>query len=245
MTPSMLAIAFLGGLVSFLSPCVIPLVPGYLSFLTGMSGEELAASENRKAVLFPALLFVLGFSLVFVALGASASLLGGFVRQNTQIISQIGGIIVILFGIYMLGIIKIPGLYSEKRMDLSKSRKFGKYAGFFMGMGFAAGWTPCIGPILASILTLAANSGSASVGTSLLLVYSLGLALPFLLLALMFSSFMPLIRFISRYSGIINKVAGVLLIALGVLLLTGGLQSLIFWIMQYIPALNIALPELV
>lgn len=241
---SSLAIAFLGGLVSFLSPCVIPLVPGYLSFLTGMTSEELEQAEKRGEILVPALLFVLGFSAVFVAMGASASFLGSFVRTQADLISKIGGVIVILFGIYMLGIIKLPWLYSEKRADLSKSRKFGKFAGFFMGMGFAAGWTPCIGPILASILTMAASTGSAGKGTLLLLSYSLGLALPFILLALMFSSFKPLIRVISRYSGIINKIAAVLLIALGILLLTGGLSQLIFWIMQYIPALQIALPAL-
>lgn len=242
--PQML-LAFIAGTVSFLSPCVIPLLPGYLSFLTGLSSEELSSTKNRKEVLIPALLFVFGFSVVFVGLGASASLIGSFVNENSRLISQIGGVFVILFGVYLLGIIKIPWLYGSKGIDIRKSQKFGKFAGFFMGMGFAAGWTPCVGPILASILMLAANTGSASQGVVLLLLYSFGLAVPFLLLAFMFSTLSPLLKFIAKYSLTINRVAGVFLIILGTLLLLDEFSHLIFWITKYIPVVDLGLPNLI
>ena len=241
---SSVLIAFVGGVVSFISPCVIPLIPGYLSFLSGMSVEELSKNSKTTAILYPALMFIAGFTLVFVSLGAGASILGSFFRENVRTFAIIGGVIITLLGIYMLEIIKIPALYSSFNFDLSKSRRFGRFAAFFVGMGFAAGWTPCIGPILASILALASSAGSAQAGIFLLLSYSAGLAIPFLLVAVLFSRLKPLIGFISRHSLIINRIAGVILILVGITILTNKFSVIVFFITKYIPGIEVTLPEL-
>lgn len=241
---SALTIAFLGGLVSFISPCVIPLLPAYLSFLTGLTPEELKKRGSMGKILVPSLLFVLGFTVIFVALGATASVLGTFMRSYQRILMLIGGILVVVFGLFMTGLIKVPWMYGEHRMDLSKTKSFGRFSGFFMGMAFAAGWTPCIGPILGSILTLASTTSSANQGIVLLLVYSAGLAVPFLLVALLYGYFAPYLGFITRYSVIINRVAGVILIIVGILIATNMFGRLALLAAGYIPALNINLPKL-
>lgn len=241
---SSLVIAFVGGLVSFISPCVIPLLPAYLSFLTGLSPEELKTQKNKAQIIVPALLFVLGFTVVFVALGATASVLGSFMRSYQRIFMIGGGVLVILFGVFMTGIIKVPWLYSEKRLDLGKAKSFGRFSGFFMGMAFAAGWTPCIGPVLGSILTLASATSSANQGIVLLLIYSLGLAVPFMLVALLFGYFAPYLGFISRYSVVINRIAGVILIIVGLLIVTNMFGRLALLLAGYIPALEVKLPQL-
>lgn len=241
---SALTIAFLGGLVSFISPCVIPLLPAYLSFLTGLTPEELKKRRSMGKILVPSLLFVLGFTVIFVALGATASVLGTFMRSYQRIFMLIGGILVVVFGLFMTGLIKVPWMYGEHRMDLSKTKSFGRFSGFFMGMAFAAGWTPCIGPILGSILTLASTTSSANQGIVLLLVYSAGLAVPFLLVALLYGYFAPYLGFITRYSVIINRVAGVILIIVGILIATNMFGRLALLAAGYIPALNINLPKL-
>lgn len=232
-------IAFLAGIVSFLSPCVLPLIPGYLSFITGLTTTELA-DEDRKtsAVLVPTLLFVLGFSIVFVSLGASASVIGGLLSQYHALIGKIAGIAVVLFGVFLLGIIKVPWLYGEARMDLSRAKKFGRWAALVMGMAFAAGWTPCIGPILGSILAIAAATGSAARGALLLFTYSLGLGVPFILIGLLFGRATRLLRWLTRHSLVINRVAGVVLIAIGFLIFSGRLTLLAAFLARLIPHLR-------
>jgi len=234
------AAAFVAGLLSFLSPCVLPLIPAYLSFMTGLTTAELSGEKRSTArVMVPALLFVAGFSLVFVALGASASVLGQFFVEYRQIVEKLGGLFVIAFGILMLGVIKIPWLYAEARVDMSASRKFGRAAALVMGMSFAAGWTPCVGPILAAILGLAGTSGDVARGALLLLTYSLGLGVPFLVVALLFDRSKPLMRWLNRHSLIINRVAGVLLVVVGLLIFTGRLGALATWLTKVVPTLPV------
>lgn len=232
--------AFVAGLLSFLSPCVLPLIPAYLSFMTGLTTSELGGEQRSTArVMVPALLFVAGFSLIFVALGASASVLGQFLVEYRDIAGKIGGLLVIAFGVFMLGIIKVPWLYGEARVDMSASRKFGRAAAFVMGMSFAAGWTPCVGPILAAILGLAGTSGNAAQGALLLLAYSLGLGVPFLAFALLFDRVKPLMRWLNQHSLIINRVAGVLLIVVGLLIFTGRLGALATWLTKVAPTFSV------
>jgi len=236
-------VAFAAGVLSFLSPCVLPLIPAYLSFMTGLTTAELSDGQRDTArVLAPALLFVAGFSVVFVALGATASVLGEFLSEYRSIIEKIAGLAVIGFGVLMLGIIKVPWLYGEARVDMEKSRTFGKGAAFVMGMAFAAGWTPCVGPILGSILALAASTGSVAQGVLLLLAYSLGLGAPFIIVAVLFGRVTGLMRWLRRHSLTINRVAGVLLIVAGVLILTGQLGILAAWLTALLPSVQVGLP---
>lgn len=235
-----LTAAFAAGLASFLSPCVLPLIPAYLSFMTGLTTAELSGEDRSTArVMVPALLFVAGFSLVFVALGASASVLGQFLVQYREVVEKIGGLLVVAFGILMLGIIKVPWLYGEARVDMGASKKFGRAAALVMGMSFAAGWTPCVGPILAAILGLAGTSGDASQGALLLLAYSLGLGVPFLVVALLFDRSTPWLRWLNRHSLVINRVAGSLLVVVGLLIFTGRLGTLATWLTKVVPTLSI------
>lgn len=244
MSLAAIGIAFIGGVVSFLSPCVIPLVPGYLSFISGMSITELSEQGNKRALLTPALLFVAGFTLVFVAFGASASLLGSLLKDYQTVVQIVGGLLVAVFGILMTGIIKVPWLYGEFRMDPSKARFAGNLSGLFVGMAFAAGWTPCIGPVLGAILTLASATTTASEGVVLLLSYSAGLAIPFILVAVLFSRARPVLQFVQRYSTTINRVAGAILFAIGLLIATGWFSRLALWMAGYIPSVTISLPTL-
>lgn len=216
-----LVTAFLGGLLSFLSPCVLPLVPAYLSFLTGMSAAELSAGSRRISVLLPAVLFVAGFSAVFVAMGASASVLGQFLVQYRPILERVAGLFVVAFGVVMLGVIPLPWLYGEMRADLSRAKGLGRASAFVMGAAFAAGWTPCVGPILGAILTMAGSAGTVSTGALLLMAYSAGLGVPFLLVALLFGRARPVLSFFARHSVVVNRVAGAVMIAVGLLMLTG------------------------
>lgn len=241
-----IGVALLGGIVSFLSPCVIPLVPAYLSFLTGMGFDELKDRKNARLseIMVPALLFVAGFTLIFVVLGASASVLGSFLKQYQNVLSIVGGVLVLVFGLFMTGIIKIPALSREARFDMGASKKFGQWSGFFLGMTFAAGWTPCIGPILGSILALASAEASVGAGVVLLLIYSIGLALPFLLVAFFFDRLIKYWGFLNKYAAVLNKVAGVILIIIGIMLATGLFGSFSTWLMGYIPAIKLNLPSL-
>lgn len=207
--PGVLA-AFLAGLISFLSPCVLPLVPSYLAVLGGGTG---------KKPIFGALLFVLGFTLVFISFGAGASALGSLMRQNKDLLGQIGGAFILAFGVIFLIKDRVPFLNQEYRADLGNASKFGLVA---LGAAFGAGWTPCIGPILGVILSIAGSSGSLTTGIGLLFVYSLGLAVPFLLAALAWDKIGSRLRSIGRYVGIVEKISGVLLIVAGLLLVTGN-----------------------
>lgn len=243
--PFSLAVSFAAGLLSFLSPCVLPLIPGYLSFMTGLSTAELTeGKQGLSRVMVPASLFVAGFSFVFIALGASASVLGQYVLAYRGAIEMVAGIAVIAFGVLMTGLIKVPWLYGEARMELGRSGSFGRGAALVMGMAFAAGWTPCVGPILGTILALASTTGGVAQGSLLLLAYSAGLAVPFLLVALLFGKVTPLMRSVQRYSLAINRVAGVLLIAVGVLIVTGQLGVLSTWLLGVVPGLEFSLPAI-
>lgn len=228
--------AFGAGLLSFLSPCVLPLIPGYLSFMTGLTTAELASEKGSSwRVLGPALLFVAGFSLVFIAFGASASVLGQLLAGYRDVIEKVAGLALVGFGVLMLGVVKVPWLYGEARMDLEKSRTYGSLAALVMGMAFAAGWTPCVGPILGSILALAGASGSVAQGALLLLAYSAGLGVPFIAVALLFGRMSAALRWFSRHALAINRTAGVLLIVLGGLVFFGRLSLITSWLIERFP----------
>jgi len=232
--------AFTAGILSFLSPCVLPLIPGYLSFITGYSAAELSEGErNTKAILIPSALFVLGFSIVFIAFGASASVLGGYLFDYRDILTKVAGAVVVVFGFFMLGIIKVPWLYGEARVEMTKARRFGRGAALVMGMAFAFGWTPCVGPILGSILALASTTGSILQGVILLTAYSLGLGVPFILTALLFGRLTTTLKWLNRNSLIINRVAGVLLMIVGVLIFTGQMGVLASWFTTVLPSIEV------
>jgi len=230
-----IAIAFTAGLLSFLSPCVLPLVPSYLTFVTGMSLEDLQAGHNRRTTLVHSLLFVLGFSLVFVLLGASASFLGQFFRHYEVWISRIGGVVIILLGLHLLGVFRIAPLMREKRMQLH-DRPVGYFGTVGVGMAFGAGWTPCIGPILGAILTYGFTQETMWAGVGLLSVYSLGLAVPFLLSSLALDAFLKTFRRFRGWIPVLEKASGALLIFLGILLLTGQFTMLSAYLTRFTPS---------
>lgn len=217
-TPS-IGVAFIGGILSFLSPCVLPLVPTYLAYVGG------SADAKRAVLIRNALSFIAGFSLVFIALGAGASALGSVLRSNQRILMIVGGVLVIVFGLVMLGVIKLPWLYRDTRVQYSGETRT-PIGALLLGMAFAAGWTPCIGPILGTILTLASAAGTLSAGVGLLAVYALGLGVPFLLAALLLEPFMRFSKGFRRYLPWIERGSGVILIVAGVLMLTGTYTAL-------------------
>ena len=223
------SLAFFAGLLSFLSPCVLPLVPSYISFITGVSFEDLKSKDDRKRIRFltitNSLAFIAGFSLIFVALGASSSVVGRFLFEYQDWIRIIGGIMVIFFGLFVSGVLKLDFLTRERKFHLT-GKPAGYIGTFFVGMTFAAAWTPCIGPILGTILVYASSKGSAVYGFKLLSVYSLGLALPFFLSSLMFNSFLSYSGKIRRYMRWIMIFSGLLLIIFGLLLLTNNVRQL-------------------
>jgi cytochrome c-type biogenesis protein len=211
------AIAGLAGLLSFLSPCVLPLIPSYVGFITGMTAEE--TTGRRRLVFLHALCFVAGFALIFVTLGASVSLVGGLLIRSQVWLGRIGGVLVILLALYLLGVIRPAWLMRERRLDLT-TKPLGFLGSAVVGVTFGAAWTPCIGPILGAILTLAATAGSAGKGTALLTVYAAGLAIPFLLTALLLERFLDWFQRFRRYLPWVERTSGALLLLLGVLLVT-------------------------
>ena len=227
-----LFVAFAAGLLSFLSPCVLPLVPSYIGFLTGMSLPEL--SGRRRAALAHALLFVAGFSLVFVLLGASATALGRALNYYQQWLQRIGGLLIIGFGLVCLGVIRLGFLSRERRVQV-EHRPVGYLGSALVGMAFGAGWTPCIGPVLGAILGLAATAQDLSRGMLLLAAYSAGLAVPFLLAAVALDSFLDWFQRFRRYLPWVMRVSGVLLIFVGVLMATGEFTRLAGWLQQFTP----------
>jgi cytochrome c-type biogenesis protein len=234
-----LSAAAAAGLLSFLSPCVLPLVPPYLTFIAGTTIEDVAyerVARARRDVFLAAILFVLGFSTVFVALGATASVFGQVLRAHIAMLSLVAGLAIILMGFHFLGVFRLGLLYREKRLEVAKP--LGLWGAYVMGLAFAFGWTPCIGPILAAILAVAASEQTALRGAGLLAVYSIGLGVPFLLAA---AAFEPFIGFLNRFRahfGIVERVVGVLLIATGIGFLTGAMQNFSFWILQTFPGLG-------
>ena len=230
-------IAFLAGLVSFVSPCVLPLVPAYLSFLTGSSVDELrdsASLDTRTRAVGHAVAFIIGFTLVFVALGASASAIGGALLANRVLIAQIGGVIVIVLGLQMLGVFRLKFLAMDKRLHVQSANR-SAWTSVVVGVAFAAGWSPCIGPILAAILALASQASGVWQGAWLLFVYSMGLAVPFLATALAVGAVLPALNRMKRFLPAIEMAAGAFMIATGVVLVNNGFLRIAGWFYQYIP----------
>jgi cytochrome c-type biogenesis protein len=232
-TPNLsVLVAFAGGLLSFLSPCVLPLVPSYLGFITGFTFNEMA--DRRRIAMIHALLFVLGFSLIFMAFGASATVLGRLLKYYDVWFQRIGGVLIILFGLYCLGVIKLAFLDQDARLHLDR-KPVGYLGSVLVGMAFAAGWTPCIGPILGAILGLAATEASLGKGMVLLAAYSLGLAVPFLIAAYAAESFLGWFQRFRRYLPWVQRVSGVLLIIVGVLMATGEFTRMAGWLQSLTP----------
>ncbi len=233
--------AFLFGILSFLSPCVLPLVPGYISFISGLSFEELRESSSAKKFLIKTLLsslfFVLGFSVVFVSLGASATAVGKFLSENMNWIAKVAGVIIVLFGLHMTGIWKIKFLNYEAKLKIS-GKPLGLLGAFLIGFAFAFGWTPCIGPVLATILVLASQQETIKQGILLLSIYSLGLGIPFILTSLSVNFFFKWFSKVRRYLNIVEIVSGVILILLGVLIFTNSLGVISSYLMKLFPFLS-------
>jgi cytochrome c-type biogenesis protein len=213
--------AFVAGLVSFLSPCVLPLVPGYVSLISGASVDELKNPENRltKTVMGHSIMFILGFTVVFISLGAVATEVGQLTHEYFGILTKVAGVVIIIFGLHLIGIFKIKALYADKRLHSLQGSK-SPVGAFVVGFAFAFGWTPCIGPILAAILALAASTNTVAKGILLLAVYSLGLAVPFLLTSLGIDRFLSFYGRFRRHLHTVEVVSGILLIVIGVLIFT-------------------------
>ena len=227
-----LTISFTAGLLSFLSPCVLPLIPSYVSFITGMSLDDV--QRSRRIALIHALLFVTGFTLIFLALGASATVLGRLLLWHRDWVARVGGVLVIVLGLYLLGAFNIGALARERRFHFA-NKPLGYLGTVFVGMAFAAGWSPCIGPILGAVLTFTASSADLNRGLWLLFAYSLGLAVPFLLAAMMIERFMTLFQ---RYRGALlwmSRASGVLLIVVGILMISGTMSLLSTWLQGLTP----------
>jgi cytochrome c-type biogenesis protein len=236
--------AFGAGLLSFISPCVLPLIPGYLSYVSGLSLDDLRAgaatdsavpsADARRRVVVASLAFILGFSIVFVSLGASASLIGQFLMSRLTILGRIAGAIIVIFGLHTMGVFRIEWLYQDARVQTTR-RPAGFFGAILVGIAFAFGWTPCIGPILAGILAIAAAQETVGDGVRLLLAYSLGLGVPFLATALAINRFFVAFGKIRRYYHSIELVSGGLLVAIGVLIFTNRFTVIAQWLTPYLP----------
>jgi cytochrome c-type biogenesis protein len=231
--PAMI-VALAAGVLSFLSPCVLPIVPPYLAYMSGVSMNRVEG--GRRALGLAAAFFVLGLSTVFLFLGFTASVFGAFFLQNQQLFGRIAGIVVIVFGLHFLGILRIPLLNREARLDAG-DRGGSALGAYVLGLAFAFGWTPCIGPQLGTILSLAAQEASVARGTVLLGIYALGLGVPFLLAALFLQRAVGVMNRLKPWMGVIEKAMGLLLLAVGLLLLTGGFSRLSYWLLETFPAL--------
>ena len=239
MTDITYPIAAFAGLVSFLSPCVLPLVPPYLSYIAGTAIEDFAEGGERRVkrgLPLAAFLFVLGFSTVFVSLGATASFLGQAVLAYLDWLSVLAGIAIIAMGLHFIGVYRIGLLFREKRVQVEKPP--GALGAYIMGLAFAFGWTPCIGPVLAAILAVAGSEDSVGRGASLLFVYSLGLGIPFIVAAFAMERFTGFLKRFRKHIGIIEKVMGVLLVLTGIAFLTGSMSVLSFWLIENFPTLG-------
>lgn len=229
-------VAFIAGLLSILSPCVLPLLPSYVSYITGISFDELAHAKQShrviKTTLKHSLLFIFGFSFVFIFLGASASFLGALLNQYQDLITKIGGGILIIFGFHLMGVMKLSFLEKEKKADF-KTKPAGLLGSFIVGVVFAAAWTPCVGPILGGILTLAATKGNVGYGIYLLSAYSIGFAIPFLLFSLFLNSFLFHFQNLKKHIHWISLLSGVLLLILGVTLITGHFTFLAGYLSKF------------
>lgn len=233
--------AFFAGIISFVSPCVLPLIPGYLSFISGVSVEEMKDKDEKvrvlKRVSLNSIFFILGFSVVFIILGASATFLGQFLLSKLAILYKVAGVIIIIFGLHLLGLFKIPYLNYEKRFH-ARTKPLGFLGAFLVGLAFAFGWTPCIGPILAGILVLASNQETVGKGIALLGVYSLGLGIPFFLTGIGFNRFLGVSGFIKKHFKIIEIVSGVFLILVGLLIFFNSISFIAEIMLRLFPWLS-------
>ena len=229
-----LIIAFGAGLISFLSPCVLPLIPGYISYISGSSLNELI--EKKKINLIPVILFTLGFSLVFIIFGAASTFLGQVLLQNSYELRIAAGLLIVILSLHIIGIINIKFLNYEKRIQTNTNTNF--YSPILIGMAFAFGWTPCIGPILGSILVLAATEESINKGIILLISYSLGLALPFILSGYLIQKFLIFSKNFKKNINLVSKIGGFILLITGILILTNQLQALGYYLLNIFPFLQ-------
>ena len=229
-----LIIAFGAGLISFLSPCVLPLIPGYISYISGSSLNELI--EKKKINLIPIILFTLGFSLVFIIFGAASTFLGQVLLQNSYELRIAAGLLIVILSLHIIGIINIKFLNYEKRIQTNTNTNF--YSPILIGMAFAFGWTPCIGPILGSILVLAATEESINKGIMLLISYSLGLALPFILSGYLIQKFLIFSKNFKKNINLVSKIGGFILLITGILILTNQLQALGYYLLNIFPILQ-------
>lgn len=231
--------AFVAGFLSFISPCVLPLIPGYVSFVSGVSLEDMrgdaAVSSARRHVMVTSLFFVLGFSLVFVALGATASVVGQFIFRQQPILAKIAGVLLIIFGLHTMGVFRIALLESEKRMQANR-KPAGALGAMLVGIAFAFGWSPCIGPILGGILALAASKETVWEGIELLAVYSVGLGIPFLLTSVAINQFFAVTKRIRKHYHAIEVVSGSLLVVIGVLIFTNQFTIIVRYLQPYLPS---------
>jgi cytochrome c-type biogenesis protein len=231
----------LGGLVSFLSPCVLPLVPPYLCYMAGVSLGQLTAEDGRgvarRGVVLSALAFVLGFTTIFVALGAAASSIGQLLRTHLDVLSLLGGVAIILMGLHFLGVFRFAFLDREARFTV-RTQPAGPLGSYVMGLAFAFGWTPCIGPVLAAILAVAGTEETVARGASLLAAYSLGLGIPFLIAAFFAGPFMRFLAGFRAYLGAVEKTVGGLLVLTGVLFITGRIADVSYWLLATFPGLG-------
>ena len=233
-------IAFAAGFISFLSPCVLPLVPSYLSFITGMSYEELVSGDSRRHLRLATLhtfLFIVGFSIIFIAFGATATFLGQLLLSYKRAVTLVAGIVVIIFGLYITGILKLKFLMGEKRLHLH-NRPAGYFGSVLVGIAFGAGWTPCIGPVLGSLLFFAGTQEKLATGMMLLAVYSIGLGLPFMISALLTQKAFGSFNWLKRHMPVINAFSGVFLIAIGILMVTNYMTILSNYLRQALPFLT-------
>ncbi len=236
--PGML-VALVGGMLSFLSPCVLPIVPPYLAYMGGISmGEMTGGTTARRRVIVPALFFVLGLSTVFLLLGFTASAFGAFFLQNQQMFARISGVVIIIFGLHFLGVFRIPLLNREARLDAG-DRGGSAFGAYVLGLAFAFGWTPCIGPQLGAILSLAAQETSMARGTMLLGVYAIGLGLPFLLAAMFVERSMAVMARLKPHMALIERAMGVLLIVVGMAMLTGAFTAFAWFLLEKLPFLGL------
>ena len=232
-----LIIALFAGLASFLSPCVLPIVPPYLAYMSGVALSDVENKKGQVKIVFTALFFVLGLSTVFIFLGFSASAIGAVFFEYQPILNTIAGLVIMLFGLHFLDIYRLQLLDREARFEVGENQgtAFGSYV---LGLAFAFGWTPCIGPQLGAILSLAASNASIAKGTVLLAFYAIGLGIPFLLFAIFINKLDKTLKFVKRYFKKIERVMGLLLWTVGLLMLTGGFSSISFWLLETFPSLG-------
>ncbi len=228
-----LALAFSAGLLSFLSPCVLPLIPSYVTFITGLGLDDV--TRSRRTALLHGLLFVLGFTLIFLALGATATVLGRLLFSQRVWITRAGGLLLVVFGLYMAGVLRIGALDRERRVHLA-DKPLGYLGTVLVGVAFGAGWTPCLGPVLGGILAYTSSVADLQRGLLLLTAYSLGLGIPFIVSAMMVDRFLGWFQRVRRHLGTVNRVAGALLVLVGLLMLTGAFTTMSGWLVDFTPA---------